>query len=179
MSKFKNFPTNKYEVIYADPPYDYGNMKGLTQGVFGHYETLTKKEICSVPVSDIKADNCVLFMWITCPWLMAAQEIMEAWGFKYKTVAFCWVKKTKHGKWAVNLGGWTMGNVELCLLGTFGRPKRIVKNIRQLVIEERTVHSRKPDDVRNRIVELMGDVPKIELFAREKSDGWDSWGNEI
>lgn len=104
---------------------------------------------------------------------------MKAWGFKYKTVAFCWSKRTKNGKDVVNLGRWTLGNVELCLLGVRGKPKRVVKNIRQLVVAERTKHSKKPDEVRQRIVTLMGDIPRIELFAREKKEGWDVWGDEV
>ena len=118
-------------------------------------------------------------MWATSPLLPEAFEVMKAWGFKYKTVAFCWNKQTKNGKWVSNMGRWTMGNIELCLLGVKGKPKRIAKNIKQLIIAERTKHSKKPDEVRNRIVQLMGDLPRIELFAREKTPGWDVWGNEV
>jgi site-specific DNA-methyltransferase (adenine-specific) len=108
-----------------------------------------------------------------------ALKVIEAWGFKYKTIAFCWNKKSKHGKWISNLGRWTMGNIEICILAVKGHPHRIVKNVKQLVIAERTVHSEKPSEIRNRIVELMGDLPRIELFARQKVDGWDCWGNEV
>lgn len=104
---------------------------------------------------------------------------MKAWGFKYITVAFCWSKHTVNKKKVSNLGRWTMGNVEICLLGRRGKPQRISKNIKQLVEAERTIHSKKPDEVRKRIVELMGDIPRIELFAREKTKGWDVWGNEV
>ena len=104
---------------------------------------------------------------------------MKDWGFKYKTLAFCWSKHTKNGKKVSNLGRWTMGNVELCLLGVRGKPKRKIKNIKQLVEAERTKHSKKPEEVRNRIVKLMGDIPRIELFARQKTEGWDVWGNEV
>ena len=104
---------------------------------------------------------------------------MKDWGFKYRTLAFCWSKHTKNGKKVSNLGRWTMGNVELCLLGVRGKPKRKIKNIKQLVEAERTKHSKKPEEVRNRIVKLMGDIPRIELFARQKTEGWDVWGNEV
>jgi N6-adenosine-specific RNA methylase IME4 len=87
-------------------------------------------------------------------------------------------KVTKTGKWVSNMGRWTMGNVEDCLLATKGHPKRVCFNVKQLVIAERTVHSRKPPEVRDRIIELMGDVPRIELFAREATSGWDTWGLE-
>ena len=123
--------------------------------------------------------NCVLFLWATSPLLPEAIEVMQAWGFKYKTVAFCWSKHTKNGKKVKNLGRWTMGNVELCLLGVKGKPKRQVKNVYQLVEAERTKHSKKPDEVRKRIVQLMGELPRVELFAREKTPGWDVWGNEV
>lgn len=108
-----------------------------------------------------------------------AFEVMKAWGFKYKTVAFVWSKRTKNGKEVANLGRWTMGNVEVCLLGVKGKPKRAVKNIKQLVVAERTKHSKKPDEVRRRIVELMGDLPRLEMFAREKVEGWDVFGDEV
>lgn len=118
-------------------------------------------------------------MWAVSPLLPEAFEVMKAWGFKYKTVAFVWSKETKNKKKIANMGRWTMGNVEIVLLGVKGKPQRIVKNIRQLVEAERTVHSAKPDEVRKRIVELMGELPRIELFAREKKEGWDVWGNEV
>lgn len=123
--------------------------------------------------------DCVLFLWAVSPLLPEALEVMKSWGFKYKTVAFVWNKKTKNGKDVSNLGRWTMGNVEVCLLGVKGKPKRVLKNIKQLVIAERTKHSKKPSEVRERIVQLMGDVPRIELFAREETEGWDVWGNEV
>lgn len=114
---------------------------------------------------------------------------MEAWGFNYKTVAFVWSKMHKTGIPVSNMGRWTMGNVEICLLATKGSPQRGRKDIKQLVIDTRTEHSRKPDEVRKRIVDLMGDVPRLELFARDtgskslwgesRMDGWDVFGNEI
>ncbi len=111
--------------------------------------------------------------------LPEAIEVMNEWGFKYKTVAFVWSKRTKNNKEVANLGRWTMGNVEICLLGVKGKPKRIIKNIRQLVVAERTKHSKKPDEVRDRIVRLMGDISRIELFARQETEGWDVWGNAV
>lgn len=114
---------------------------------------------------------------------------MRAWGFKYKTIAFVWSKRHKDGTPVSNLGRWTMGNVELCLLGTKGSPKRVSKNVKQLVEDYRAEHSRKPDSIREKIVEIMGDIPRIELFARDRGDknlfggnrmdGWDVWGNEV
>jgi N6-adenosine-specific RNA methylase IME4 len=103
---------------------------------------------------------------------------MPLWGYSFKTVAFCWSKITVNGKEVANLGQWTMGNVELCLLGTRGSPKRAARGVRQLVTAERTIHSRKPADVRRRIEILFGNVPRLELFAREAADGWHRWGLE-
>lgn len=171
----------KYQIIYADPPWSYNDkMSGHSFSLDHEYKTQSKNWIAELNVRGGVADpNSVLFLWATSPLLPEALEVMKAWGFKYKTVAFCWSKRTKNGKDVVNLGRWTLGNVELCLLGVRGKPKRVVKNIRQLVVAERTKHSKKPDEVRQRIVTLMGDIPRIELFAREKIDGWDVWGDEV
>lgn len=179
----------KYQIIYADPPWSYNDkMSGHSFSLEEEYETQNLEWIKALKVKDIADDNCALFLWAVSPLLPEAFEVITAWGFKYKTIAFVWSKRTKDGKDISNLGRWTMGNVELCLLATKGKPKRIVKDIKQLVIDERTVHSKKPDQVRNRIVKLMGDLPRIELFARNDGnkdlfntnpfDGWDTFGNE-
>lgn len=169
-----------YKIIYADPPWSYKDkMKGHSFSLDHEYETQSKNWISELNVGGVVDKNSVLFLWAVSPQLPEALEVMKAWGFKYVTVAFCWSKHTKNGIKVKNLGRWTMGNVELCLLGRKGKPQRIAKNVGQLVEAERTIHSRKPDEVRKRIVELMGDIPRIELFAREKTDGWDVWGNEV
>ena len=170
----------KYKIIYADPPWSYKDkMAGHSFSIDHEYETQSKDWISNLPVGSIADKDSVLFLWAVSPQLPEALQVMKAWGFKYITVAFCWSKHHKSGKKVKNLGRWTMGNVELCLLGRKGKPQRITKNIRQLVEAERTTHSKKPDEVRKRIVELMGDLPRIELFAREKTPGWDVWGNEV
>lgn len=171
----------KYQIIYADPPWSYNDkMSGHSFSLEHEYKTQSKNWIADLNVrSKLVDDNCVLFLWAVSPLLPEALEVMKAWGFKYKTVAFVWSKRTKNGKEVANLGRWTMGNVEVCLIGVKGKPKRLVKNIRQLVVAERTKHSKKPDEVRQRIVTLMGNIPRIELFAREKIDGWDVWGDEV
>lgn len=170
----------KYSIIYADPPWSYSDkMSGHSFSLDHEYETQSKNWIANLPVGGISAKNSVLFLWAVSPLLPEALQVMEAWGFKYKTLAFVWSKETKHGKKVANLGRWTMGNVELCLLGVKGKNTRAIKNVRQLVEAERTKHSKKPDEVRNRIVELMGDLPRVELFAREQTEGWDVFGNEV
>ena len=140
-----------------------------------------------MPIKDIADKNSVLFIWAVSPLLPEALRVIIEWGFKYKTVAFCWNKTTVGDKWVSNMDRWTMGNIEMCLLATKGTPKRVVKNIKQLVISPRLNHSRKPPSVRNRIVDLMGDLPRIELFARkpdllfdaEGYEDWDVWGDEV
>ena len=109
-----------------------------------------------------------------------ALKVIEAWGFTYKSIAFQWVKQNRSGKgYFFGLGRWTRGNTEPCLLAVKGKPKRISASVGQLVFSPLRRHSQKPDEVRDRIVELMGDLPRIELFARETAPGWDSWGNEV
>lgn len=172
----------KYQVIYADPPWSYKDkMSGHSFSLDHEYETQSKDWIERLPVKNISEKDSVLFLWCVSPQIQEALDVMKAWGFTYKTVAFCWNKKTKTGKNVSNLGRWTMGNVELCLLGVKGRPHsmRIDKSIKQLVQAERTKHSKKPDEVRKRIEMLFGDVARVELFAREKPEGWDVWGNEV
>lgn len=164
----------KYKIIYADPPWSYNDKLG-NDSAFGSatsaYQTQGKEWIKNLlRWGDLIDKDCVLFLWAVSPLLPEALEVMEAWGFKYVTVAFCWSKHTKNKIKISNMGRWTMGNVEICLLGRRGKPQRICKNIKQLVEAERTVHSKKPDEVRKRIVELMGDIPRVELFAREKTD---------
>lgn len=133
-----------------------------------------------MPVKELAADDCILFMWVTFPTLQEAFSVIEAWGFTYKTVAFAWVKqnrKTSSLFWG--MGHWTRANVELCLLATKGTPKRKSASVHQVIISPIEEHSKKPDVVRDRIIELAGDLPRIELFARQTVHGWDAWGNEV
>lgn len=179
-TEWGSIPKGHYPIIYADPPWLYNDkMKGHSFSLDHEYETQPKTWIQELPVRDIAAKDAVLFMWVTNPQLPVGLETMSRWGFRYKTVAFCWRKLTSRGREAVNLGRWTMGGMELCLLGVRGHPTRIARNVRQLVTAARREHSRKPDEVRERIVTLMGDVPRIELFARGESEGWDQWGNQV
>ena len=119
-------------------------------------------------------------MWATFPQLKEALQLIKAWGFQYKTVAFVWLKTNrKSGTWFYGLGFWTRGNAEICLLATKGHPKRQAKNVHQFIVSPIEAHSKKPDVAREKIASLMGDLPKIELFARKESPGWDIWGNEV
>lgn len=138
------------------------------------------EELCSMPVNGIAADNSVLFLWATFPQLQEALRLIKAWGFTYKTVAFVWLKLNKKSHtWFYGLGFWTRGNAEICLLATKGHPHRISNKIHQLIVSPVEEHSKKPDAARDKIIELLGDLPRIELFARQKTEGWDIWGNEL
>ena len=138
------------------------------------------EELCALPVSEITEKDCVLFLWATFPQLKEALQLIKAWGFTYKTVAFVWLKTNKKAlTWFYGLGFWTRGNAEICLLATKGHPKRQAKNIHQLIISPIEEHSKKPEEARKKIVALMGDIPRIELFARKESPGWDVWENEV
>lgn len=173
------FPGKKYAVIYADPPWSYRN-KGTRAAADKHYPTMTLADIKALPVADIAAENCVLFLWATFPMLPEALETIRAWGFRYKTTAFVWAKQNRRSPgWFWGLGNWTRSNAEICLLATKGRPERVSASVHSLICSPVGKHSAKPNEARERIVELMGDVPRIELFAREKVPGWDAWGDEV
>ena len=173
----------KYDIIYADPPWAYHDTLGgnAKMGAMP-YPTMTNEEICAMPIGNkIAKKDSILFMWATMPKLQEALDVIKAWGFKYKTCAFCWVKQNpKSGGVYAGLGRWVQGNAELCLLATKGHPHRISKSVKQIVMAPRGRHSAKPSEVRDRIIQLMGkDTDRIELFARDYADGWDCWGNEV
>lgn len=131
-------------------------------------------------MADLADSDSALLLWVTYPQLQEAFKLIRAWGFSYKTVAFVWIKQNRSGHgYFMGLGFWTRGNSEICLLATKGHPKRISKKVHQLVFSPLQEHSKKPDIVRKKIVELFGDLPRIELFARKKEKGWDVWGNEV
>lgn len=141
---------------------------------------MSVEEICNLNVAEMADDDCVLFLWTTFPQLQEALQVIKAWGFQYKTVAFVWLKQNKSGKgWFFGLGFWTRGNAEICLLATRGKPRRKSARVHQFIISPLREHSQKPDEVRGKIIELMGDLPRLEMFARIKADGWDVWGNEV
>jgi N6-adenosine-specific RNA methylase IME4 len=169
----------KYKIIYADPPWRY-NQKNLSGSAEHHYPTMSKNEICNLNIAEVADQDCVLFLWATFPQIQEALQVIKAWNFQYKTVAFVWLKQNKTGKgWFFGLGFWTRANVEICLLATKGKPKRKSCHVHQLIISPLRGHSQKPDEAREKIIELMGDLPRLELFARSKTDGWDVWGNEV
>lgn len=184
----------RYAVIYADPPWqfrvwsDKGDKRnGLATA---HYDTIALERLCALPVGDLAASDCALFLWSTWPNLPDALKLGEAWGFTYKTLAFDWLKRSRSShEWHTGLGYWTRANSEPCLLFTKGSPRRKSKGVKQVIadvgqgelfepiIAPLTVHSAKPFEAYRRIEALL-DGPYLELFARVAWPGWDVWGNE-
>ena len=173
-------PNKKYKIIYADPPWSYKD-KALAgnRGACCKYPVMSIDEIKNLPVKDIADDDCILFMWVTFPKLNECFEVIKEWGFEYKTNAFTWVKKYKNGDNFMGMGRWTRANAEICLLATKGKPKRVNAGVRQIIESVPEKHSKKPDIVRDKIVELCGDLPRLEMFARNKRVKWETWGNEV
>lgn len=170
---------NKFTVIYADPPWKY-NQNKASGAAEHHYPTMSIEEICALPVESLAEKDAALFLWTTFPQLPEALQVIKAWGFSYRSVAFVWVKQNRRSpSWFYGLGYWTRGNVEICLLGIRGHPKRKSAAVHQLIVSPVEEHSKKPDITREKIVELMGNVPKVELFARQSIPGWECWGNEV
>jgi len=174
------FNTDKqYSVIYADPPWRYQG-KMMNSSVTDHYDVMSITDIANMPVKEIAEKDCVLFMWVTLPKLNEFMQVLNGWGFEYKSTAFVWVKKNKKSDgFFMGLGRWTRANPEICVLATKGNPKRLSNSVRQLQVFPVEKHSKKPDAFRDLIIELVGDLPRIELFARNKTEGWDVWGNEV
>ena len=175
------FPNQKYQIIYADPPWNFNFQKrrGLSKTAKNRlYSTMSAEDIISMPVHKIADEDCILFLWVMNSELPLALRCIETWGFKYKTVGFTWVKTRVH-KYHFGGGNWTRSNPEQCLLSTKGSIKRVSASVRNLVVSKLQEHSRKPDQIREDIVQLVGDLPRIELFARRRFLGWDAWGDEI
>ena len=172
---------NGYQVIYADPPWRYSAYSGRAKGsAESHSPTMDPAALRALPVGALAHEDCALFLWVTMPCLQEGLLLLEAWGFSYKTGAFVWVKQNRRAdSLFMGLGSWTRSNAELCLLAVRGRPRRRDAGVRQIILSHVGEHSRKPEAARERILQLMGDVPRIELFARERAEGWDVWGNEV
>lgn len=216
MAKTIKLPRGKFGAIYADPPWRFltRSAKGRDRCPDGfrtavgrnaqrknhaarHYKTMSLEEIKAMPVANLAADDCILFLWAIDPMLPQAFEVAAAWGFEYKTVAFVWAKtkipsvvskllplipNTRNdldleSLFPIGTGYWTRANPEICLLFTKGSPKRLDCGVRKLIVSERREHSRKPDCVHGRIERLVGG-PYVELFGRRKRKGWTVWGNQ-
>ena len=153
-------------------------VKIVTNVVIGR--SMSIDDLCALPVETLAGKDCLLFLWATFPQLPEALRLIKAWGFSFKTVAFVWLKlNRKSPTWFYGLGYWTRGNAEICLLAKRGHPKRYSKSVHQFIISPVEEHSKKPDITREKIIALAGDLPRAELFARQKTPGWDAWGNEL
>lgn len=189
-----DWPTGKYGAILADCPWRFnlwwGGQKAGTparepsRATVPHYETMTEEQLSAMPVSDLAADDCVLFLWATWPCLQTAERVLAAWGFEYKTCGFVWVKGDELPLFPddrrphMGLGYWARLSSEPCLLATRGKPKRQDASVHQVIWEPRREHSRKPDCVYERIERLVAG-PYLELFARNTRPGWSSWGDQV
>lgn len=171
----------KYQLIYADPAWIYRDKANAgKRGAFHKYSLMTLERICALPIRELAAENCVLVMWWVGPQPREALQVVDAWGFTLKNMTgFSWEKMTKTGKRAFGMGHWTRGNVENCLIATKGKPKRANAGVSQYVPALLREHSRKPDQVRDACVRLCGDVPRLDLFARQRHPGWDAWGDQV
>jgi site-specific DNA-methyltransferase (adenine-specific) len=186
--------SGQYRVILADPPWAFEKTVG--QGAIlpdrsarsaypgGRYDAgrhydgvLTIDQICGLPIGEMAAKDAILLMWTTMLHLPHAEHVMRAWGFRYRTCGFTWIKLYGNGKPVLGLGNYTRANAELCLLGLRGHPKRKANNVSQVIMSKRRQHSRKPDEQYDRIMRLF-DGPYLELFARQRWPGWDVWGNQ-
>jgi len=179
------FPNKKYNIIYADPPWDYGNTKNHNGEFWGmadkHYSVMKLPDIKSLPLQNITSDDCYLFLWATSPFLEKVFEVIKVWGFKYATVGFVWIKMKNDmsGVRKDGLGKYTISNAEYCLIARKGKYRRLSKSVQQIIQTPKMAHSQKPAETRDRIIQLVGDLPRIELFARQKTDGWDCWGEGL
>ena len=170
------------EIIYADPPWNYTatgqsipsrNKKGQP------YNAMRMIDIYDYELPET-ADDCILFLWSTSPLLPEAIYCIKRWGFEYKTIAFTWIKKNKKQNtnfWG--MGSWTRSNAEYCLLGIKGKPKSISHSVHSVIESPIEEHSKKPDIIRDKIVELCGDKKRIELFSRKKVEGWECIGDQL
>lgn len=185
-------PGKKYKTVSADPPWRFMTHSGgkvPARAAGSQYPTLTIEEMAKLDISSVMEKDSVLHMWATMPLLPDAIDLGRAWGLKYSTIGFVWVKVNKSvigrfveithtANWFMGMGFWTRSNAEICLLFTKGNPKRINRDVRQVIIAPPYRHSEKPKEIYRRIERLTeGDY--LEIFARDHYPGWDCIGNEI
>ena len=173
--------SNKYSIIYADPPWQYRSKeclakKSILNGKLNqHYQTMTMGELKNLPVERLCKNDCLLFLWVVSPMLDECIDVLKSWGFQYSTIAFIWNKEK------ANPGSYTMSECEICLVGKKGKipSPRGIRNVKQYLSEKKTIHSAKPNEIRKRIDLMFPEQKKIELFARQSAEGWDCFGNEV
>ncbi len=183
----------RYRAILIDPPWKYevySEATGHGRSAESHYSTMTMPELYALPVANLADQHCAMFMWCTWPTIDTAFGLAAAWGFEYKTCAFVWAKLnervadrfvtlTDDANWFMGMGHWTRANTEACLLFTRGQPRRLARDVRQLIVAPVREHSRKPDEQYS-LIERLVEGPYLEMFARRKhSESWSVWGNEV
>jgi len=175
----------QYNIIYADPPWEYKEsgtgLRGTADLDKRYKGVMTIQDICDLSIKEISDNNCILWLWVTFPRLEQGLKVIKEWGFKYYGLGFNWIKMNKKNKLTIfwGMGYYTRQNSEICLIGMKGKLKPLVRNIHSVIHYPVMHHSKKPDMIKDKIVNIIGDLPRIELFAREKTDGWDVWGNEV
>lgn len=184
-------PAGPFACILADPPWSFLTYSKTRttphRTAVDHYSTMSHEDLCALPVADVAAKDCALFMWVVDSHLDAAIDLGRAWGFEFKTIAFIWCKTTKRAKQfgffppetvhRIGMGYWTRKQAEICIMFTRGKPRRIGKGVRQIIEAPRREHSRKPDETHDRVQALVAG-PYLELFARQPRAGWTVWGNQ-
>jgi site-specific DNA-methyltransferase (adenine-specific) len=171
-------------LVYADPPWKQEYSKGMGKGFIHHvqlpYRQMTIEEIKALPVDQIVASDAILFLWVIDKFLAEMPSVMESWGFEYRTVGFVWHKSASsdYGENAI-MSFYTLKSCEFCYIGVRGKPGVSPAKARQFYSEPKKEHSRKPDGIRSAIVAMVGDVPRVELFARQRRRGWDAWGDQV
>lgn len=177
------FPNKKYEIIYADPPWKTQTFKERKDGMISRilpYSQMSDEDIMRLPIKTIVEKDSILFMWCIDSRIPRVEGIMSAWGFTYKCIGFVWAKSARtSGGFNGGFSSYTKRDCEFCLIGTRGRYLNLRRGVNQILLEPKSTHSRKPNTIRERIVELCGYRPRIELFARDRAPGWDVWGDEI
>jgi N6-adenosine-specific RNA methylase IME4 len=189
---FANLPRGHFKAISADPPWSFRGFNEITseRSVEAKYSTMSAPDICALPVREIAARDCHLFIWTTGPKLPETFKVIEAWGFTYSAMGFVWIKQKRSlgtGQFSmlpteecdlhVGLGYTTRKNAEFCLLARRGNAKRNAADVREIIMAPVREHSRKPPEAADRI-ERYCDGPYLELFARAPREGWTVWGNE-
>jgi N6-adenosine-specific RNA methylase IME4 len=177
---FEHVQGGPFGVLLCDPPWAYRDKcHAGKRGACYKYETMTYEQLAALPVMQLAAPDCLLAMWWVPPMPLQAINLILDWDFRLVTMCgFTWVKTTTTGKWAFGMGHWTRGNAENCLFAIRGKPKRVSAAVSQLIVAPVREHSRKPDAAYDRLEQLIGDVPRIELFARRARPNWTIWGNE-
>lgn len=172
----------KYKIIYCDPPWQFNNKKtggSMKSGADAHYPTMSLEELKALDVESLCDPDCVLVMWYVSSQPQEAIDLVKSWGFSIKNMnGFIWVKLTACFLQFFGMGYWTRAGAECAIIATRGKPKSASRRVRQVRLAVIGKHSQKPDDFRDDVVELCGDLPRLEMFARQRTPGWDVFGNE-